>query len=170
MKNTSLDEIFRAHHKELEAYLRCQTNCQDTVADLVQDTFIRFKPLYEKPPGIQQVRAYLFRIAHNLVIDHFRKMRAQPADLMANEDFCDLVEDGRGPEQAVDFQQRLQVVSQAVDALPPRCREVFLLVRVHDMNYVEVSEKLGISPKTVFAHMTKALCLLKSTVDENLNF
>ncbi len=169
MKNTSLDDIFRAYHKELEAWLRSQTRCKETAADLLQDTFLRFKPLYEAPSGIKQVRAYLYRIAQNLAIDHFRKTKVQPMDAMPEEEFADLAEDSRGPEQAIDFQQRLQAVSQAVELLPPRCREVFLLVRVHGMSYIEIGEKLGISPKTAFAHMAKALYLLQSTINDNLN-
>lgn len=171
MKYTSLDDIFRAYHKEIEAWLCRQTRCKDTAADLLQETFLRFKPLYESPSSssVRQVKAYLYRIAHNLAIDHFRKKKMQCTESMPEDESVELTEDNCGPEQTIDFQQRLQAVSQAVDLLPPRCREVFLLVRIHGMNYIEVGEKLSISPKTAFSHMAKALYLLQATMNDNKN-
>ena len=166
MADCRFEDVFKEHHKELEQFLRRQVNDPDMAADLVQDTFIRFKPLYEKPPGIQKVRAYLFRIARNLVIDHFRREQIRCTDSVPEDILDEIPTEVAGPEVRAASQQRLENIRAAVDQLPPRCRDVFIMSRVQGMTLAEIGSALNISPKTVFSHFTKALQLLKSQLDE----
>lgn len=58
--------------------------------------------------------------------------------------------------------QELERLQMLVDALPPRCRDVFLLSRIEGLTFVEIGQRLHISPKTAFGHMVTALEKLKT--------
>lgn len=166
MADCRFEDIFKAHHKELEQFLRRKVGDPEMAADLVQDTFIRFKPLYETPPGVQKVRAYLFRIARNLAIDHFRREQIRCTDSVPEEVLDEIPTEVAGPEAQAINQKRLEAIRAAVAQLPPRSREVFIMVRMQGMTHAEIGAALDISPKTVFSHFTRALQLLKAHLDE----
>lgn len=166
MADCRFEDVFKEHHQELEQFLRRQVGDPDMAADLLQDTFIRFKPLYENPPGVQKVRAYLFRIARNLVIDHFRREQVRRTDNVPEEELAEIPSEAAGPDVLAASQQRLEAIRAAVAQLPPRCREVFIMSRVQGMTLAEIGEALGISPKTAFSHFTRALQLLKTQLEQ----
>ena len=73
---------------------------------------------------------------------------------------------GPHAEQVVLTRQELAILQQAVDELPPRCREVFVLARLEGPTYAQIGTRLGISPKTAFSHTVKALAHLHSRLEQ----
>lgn len=69
-------------------------------------------------------------------------------------------------EEDVDTSERDARLWRAIDALPARCREVFLLSKRDGLSNAEIAEELGVSPKTVENQMTKAFSRLRSLLDE----
>ena len=132
----------------------------DAAHDVVQETFVRVwnhrASLQPKLPLL----AYLFRISRNLVRDyakHDTVRRKLEADVLHA---LRPVEDD--PEKSLHLSMLEEKVAEGVGTkLPARCREVFLLSRMEGMSNVEISERLGISTKTVENQITRALKILR---------
>ena len=154
---------FLRHQKELQQFLTYKVNCAETAADLIQETYLRIAR-HTADSEIVNPRAFLFRIADNLALDHLRsKARQDKRDggLISDEIVCKQPQ----PDSALVGQQQMELFEKLIYELPPQCRTVFLLCRVEGKSYSEIAAELGISPRTVESHMHKALKLLKDRID-----
>jgi RNA polymerase sigma factor (sigma-70 family) len=127
-----------------------------TAEDLVQDTFLR---LWERQGNLAHrplLPGYVVQIGRNLAIDFKRRERIAP--FVGGIDDLHFIKDPTPtPEDQAIATQNLRVMSDAIASLPPRAREVFVMARIDGLTYVEIGNRLGISPKTVFSHMVVAL-------------
>ena len=155
--SNSLSAIFLEHHRdELFHFLNRRVGCPETARDLLQDLFLRLANHSGGEP-IQNPRAYLYRIAANLATDHVRmnERRAKRED--ADTELKRIVDPAAAVDELVAVQLRMEHLKAVIAELPPRCREVFILLKIKQYTYEEVQEELGISPAMVFKHMKKAL-------------
>lgn len=159
-----INHLFRTYGGDLIRFLVRRGADRETAADLAQEAFLRM--MRAEPAGdFRDACAYLFRTAVNLSVDQGRRERIVPlAD--NNDDVTGFADPVASPERIVMSRQELVRLGRLIDALPPRCREVFVLARIEGLNTTEIGERLGISPKTAFSHMTRALILLKEKMEE----
>jgi RNA polymerase sigma-70 factor (ECF subfamily) len=132
----------------------------DTAHDIVQETFVRvWKHRASLQPNLPLL-AYLFRISRNLVRDyakHYTVRRRLEADVLDT-----LQPTEYDPEKSLHSSMLEEKVADIVRTkLPGKCREVFLLRRMEEMSVAEISERLGISTKTVENQITRALKVLR---------
>lgn len=160
MSDPDLNALYLAHRDELQAYLQRQVRCRETAADLTQDAFIRLSEQVGRS-RIANFRAYLFSSVRNLLVDHLRREKHRKGEDVDSEQLETLGEASPSLEREVIAQQELERMQQVVQTLPQRCREVFLLSRLEGLTYEQIGERLGISPKTAFSHMVRALELIK---------
>lgn len=142
---------------ELLRFLARRLACRHTAEDLLQETYLR---CLEKPPeALENPRAYLYRVAGNLAVDHFRRhnRRSEHEALDLDEEGLEIADAGQDVETMVFSRQQVEQLKQAVEELSPRCREVFILHKFEHLSYAEVAAKLGISESTVVKHMVAAL-------------
>jgi RNA polymerase sigma factor (sigma-70 family) len=139
---------------KLRKLLRSRGRTPDDTDDLIQEAFLRLQVYCQDKP-IEQAEAFLVRTALNLSVDDRRRMHHR-AGVMSDVTMLPLVDTRPAPEEALATHQRLQRVKQALDALSPRVREVFLLHRAEGYSYGQIAERLGIAPSTVEKHMAKA--------------
>jgi RNA polymerase sigma factor (sigma-70 family) len=156
LSRQDLGRLFRAHRHELQTYLTERLRDRDAAADLTQETFLRFA---EQASGaaVTYDRSYLYRTAHNLSIDHVRRVIRHRTAAAAPEDLAQIAEDVPDPEQVAGARQRLDRLRAAVAALPERTRQVFVLHRIDELTYAETAARLGISESSVQKHLAKAL-------------
>ncbi len=151
---------------KLIAAIYRRVRCHATTFDLVQDTFLRLWERKGLLGSTVDLSGYVLVTGRNLAIDHERRKRIAP--IVAGIDHLDYVADPSPSQEAsVMGRQELQRLQFIVDALPPRCREVFLLSRIEGLTFAEIGERLGISPKTAFGHMVTALERLKAGMAGN---
>ena len=132
-------------------------------ADITQEAYSRIANLREGAAP-DNPKAYLFGIASNLVVDHFRDTSGR-SEVSVSPDALHAVADRAPLQDAVLLsREELSVLRAAIDALPPRCREVFLLHKFEQMSYAEIGERLGISRNTVMVHMTRALAHCRDAI------
>jgi len=141
-------EEVHAHDSSLRAYLRGSFPAVRDLDDVVQESYLRI--LRARPAGrIASGRAFLFRVARNLALNLLRRNRASPVE--AVPDLARLPVLDVSPD-AADFacsQESLRLLAEAIDSLPPRCREIVILRRIRNVPQREIAAQLGISVETV---------------------
>ena len=141
------------HESALRSYLRFRFSTISDVDDLVQETYMRV--LHAKSVGrVREARPYLFVTARNIALDFIRRSKIGSTNGLVENEPSSVVEDRPGEEEAVAHEQKLELLRQAIDALPERCRQVFVLRKLQGLSHQNIAEKLGISKHTVNAHLT----------------
>ena len=133
--------------------------------ELLQDVFLRLWEKREKLNIEVSFKSYLLRVAHNLVMDMFRRA-AFDRKLLDH-----LITGAMGSYAATDERTLVKeaeaLLSEAIDLLPPQRKKVYLLCKNEGKSYNEVSQLLGISPSTVSDHMVKAAKSVKEHFSGN---
>lgn len=152
-----LKQLFYLHIDSLTQFLSYYTRSQQLIEDVIQDVFIK---LWEEKDrlNIFHIKTYLFRSARNLMLNNLRdqKNRSLLLERWANE----LIEDSEAQE-CINMQMFEKHYQEAINTLPPRCKEIYLLSREQDYTYREISNFLSISEKTVEGQVSIALKKIK---------
>lgn len=163
MEPESLDSWFKreilVHEEALVRYLaRCWPNPGDIV-DLRQDTYVRVYEAAAKARP-QAPKSFLFTTARHLMTDRFRRQRIVAIDAVGDLDALNVMIEELTPEERTGAHQDLRRLAEAIDSLPPRCREAVWMRRVDDLPQKEVAARLGVTQKTVEKHVMKGMQLL----------
>lgn len=143
-------------YEDLKAFLTHKFGCQLLAEDVVQETWLRVSQL-SQPPTVDHPRAYLFKIASNLAVDHLRSEKVRTRHISA-ESLPENVPNGKPlPDTVIDYQQRIAILRKAVDELPPRRREVFMLHKFEGLTHAEIADLLDISRNMVEKHIIRGL-------------
>ena len=160
----------RGLRAELVIFLQRRGQSLEDAEDIVQEAFARFHRAGHEP-GQADDRPLLFAIAKNLLKDHWKQTnreRTRTLQLDADDPTA-AWENAPSEEPAADrrsiARQDLAGIAQAIRALPPRCRDAFLLHRFEDLSYRQISERLGVSVSMVEKHLAEALRRLKAARD-----
>lgn len=154
--------VFRALYPSLCSLVARRVGSPEIAEELVQDVLVRvWERRAELDPGRSLTR-YLYRAAKNRALNHLKHrvfvgrsqelLRMGPRPLQPT------------PEDQVRYNELLDATEEAIEQLPDRCREIFLLSRQGDLRYLEISRLLGISVKTVETQMGRALKALRSAL------
>jgi RNA polymerase sigma-70 factor (ECF subfamily) len=154
----AFDAIFRAWYPPLVRIAEGLVRERAIAEEVVQDVLLEVWRLRERLGDEESPRAYLIRATRNRALNHLRHLRVQERGAPYVESRVESPAEGasRVVEAELDA-----AVRGAVADLPPRCREVFELSRVHGLSYAEIAASLEISIKTVEAQMGKALRTLR---------
>lgn len=153
--NTQIARLFAEHKKALEAFVARRTGNAQVAADLTQESFLRLARL-PADKKIDNLPAFLFTIASNLVRDHQRQMMRRER-LDAGEPGDDLPCTTPGAEEQLSALQEQALMQGAIQALPEATRDIFLLYHVDECSYREIGERLKISPRSVEYQLRRAL-------------
>jgi len=155
-------DLYADHHGWLRGWLHKRLGNASDAADLTHDTYVRLL-VSERFPTSAQSRAWLTQIARGLVIDLHRRRRLE---LAWQETLASLPSPETPPlEQQAIILETLVAIDTALDALPARVRETFLLSQFDGLTYREIAARLGISVAAVRKYMLKAAsaCLMTLT-------
>lgn len=144
------------HDARLRAYLRSAFPGVRDVDDVVQESYLRLWRTHAARP-IRLARAFLFTVARRIAIDLLRRERRGPFVPVKDPGQL-LVLDG-APDAAAtaDNHMEIQLLTEAVDALPHRCREIFALCQIEGLTQSEVARRLGLSENTVAVQSARGL-------------
>lgn len=147
------------HEEALLRYLQRHWPHRDEIHDLRQELYVR---LYEAAGKAlpAQPKAFLFASARHLMTDRIRRNKVVSIEPMGDFEPSHVLMDEVTPERWSGGRQTLHRLSDALDRLPARCREVVWLRRVEDLSQKEVALRLGISEKTVEKQIAKGMRLL----------
>lgn len=146
------------HERALRAWLAERTGGVD-VDDVVQETYAILAGL----PAVTQIRnprAYAFQVAQTVVLQRLRRAAIVRIDAVEEIERLSISNDEPSPEQLVSDRQELRQVAMLIAALPPKCREAFLLRKVERLSQREIAARMGVSEGTVEKHIAKGVRLL----------
>jgi RNA polymerase sigma-70 factor (ECF subfamily) len=169
-QESALEKLVRRHKNRVFAYILMVVKDKDLAEDLFQDTFIkvintiRSGQYKEEGKFIQ----WVMRIAHNLIIDYFRKSKRIP--IIENKDEYDIFERVRirveSVEEILITEQIHQDVKKLIDYLPKEQKEVLLMRHYKDMSFKDIAEVTNVSINTALGRMRYALINLRKLVKE----
>lgn len=131
--------------------------------DIVQDAFLKIVERSRRK-DIPTVDNLLSHIVRCFSVDRQRRLATRSAYLWAVEGES-AVDAASDPERFVMGAERLKRVMAAIDAMPERRREVFLMHRIEEMSYAQIARQFGVSIKAVEKHMHLAMRQLSDTDD-----
>lgn len=144
------------HRPALRAWLLARFPTLPDVDDLVQETFVRVYRA-RQTITIQSTRALLFTTARNLALDAVRRQRVVTFEPITETSDSPVLADGCDVAANVNKQQELELLTQAIQALPDRCRQVFTLRTAYGFTAKQIAEKLKVSESTVEKEMAKGI-------------
>lgn len=166
-----IDLTFQQYYRPLCLYALHYLHDVDEAEDVVQDCFVRLlesgkydalcQPSSESRSLTTQLKSFLYASVRNACIDRLRCKNPVLQDVSPS-DLQGVVSD----EQAVDSSSREAELWTAIEQLPDRCREIFLMSKRDGMTYREIAEELDLSEKTVEHQISKALKILRGRKNE----
>lgn len=164
--NQALQELYINCHGELEAVLFSRVRCRETAADICQEAFMRLCRA-DDLGNVGNLKAYLFRTALNLLLDHYRSQTRHEATTVEWIDDAPLeAEDQRCAETVALGEQELDRLIDALATLSPLCQRIFYLNRFEGLKQREIAETLNISIRTVEENIKRALLHCTKTLNK----
>lgn len=145
-----------AHDLPLKAYLRGSFPSLPDLDDIVQESYVRIWRIRATAP-IRSAKALLFTIARRLALDLVRRRQSSPIAMVTDVNQLFVYDTTPGPVEAVVLKHETDLLVTAIDALPARCREIFILCQVEGLSHKEVAARLGISKNTVSVQVARGL-------------
>jgi RNA polymerase sigma-70 factor (ECF subfamily) len=141
-------ENVHAHESHLRSYLRSSFPRMGDVDDVVQESYLRVWKAKAAQP-ILSARAFLFKVARHLALDLVRRKQRSPVQAVGDLDGLFVLEEEPDVAERCSFQEKIDLLAEAIALLPDRRREVVILCKLRRLPQKDVSARLGISERTV---------------------
>ena len=144
------------HDASLKAYLRGAFPAVHDLDDVVQESYLRIWKSRAVTP-IKSARAFLFTVARRLALDFIRRSGRSP--VVAVKELADLfvLDPKSDAREAASAAEEIQILVAAIDALPERCRAIFVLCQIEGHSQQDAARRLGISENTVAVQSARGL-------------
>ena len=131
---------------------------EEEAKDAVQDAFVKLWKDRESLYDVSNPKAYCIRLIKNLCLDKIRRQKLEFPEELPERISND------GQDDSIDQKERLNMVMEAVKALPDKQRQILWLRTVEGLSYEEISDRLGMTPLTLRVLLTRARSKIKSKV------
>ncbi|WP_248723010.1 RNA polymerase sigma factor [Seonamhaeicola sp. ML3] len=167
----ALETLIYRHKQKIYSFVYSKVYDRDVAEDIFQDTFIKVIRTLKAGSYNEEGKflPWVMRIAHNLVIDYFRKNSRMPKFDNAGEFsiFSVLSDSTLNAEKSIIKNQVESDLRRLVDELPTDQKEVLLMRMYKDMSFKEISERTGVSINTALGRMRYALINLRKIIDKH---
>ncbi len=167
----SLEILIIRHKQRIFSFVLSKVQDKEVAEDIFQDTFIKVINTLKRGKYNEEGKflPWVMRIAHNLVIDHFRRNKRLPKFNNTDEfDIFDVLSDEMlSVENQIIREQILNDVRNLVEELPEDQKEVLLMRMYRDMSFKEISENTDVSINTALGRMRYALINLRKLIEKH---
>jgi RNA polymerase sigma factor (sigma-70 family) len=155
-KHIFITTLYKQFSKRLKSRLISLVRSPDVAEDIAHDAFMRINAL-DNPEAIENPWGYLYTISHNLVKDRAKANKVREKYRISVSYKEDENVDQLSPEYNVLAQEKFNIAARAIENLPPKCRKVFLMHKVHNLSHKEIAETMGITKHAVEKHVIRAM-------------
>ncbi len=156
--------IYHKYYENLCKYIYGYTKNRSKSEDIVQSTMLQLWDKKERINPQKSFKSYIYTIAYHQFVNTYR-LEIEKNNFVIEYKKTALSYFIEEDEEVIS--QKSLLISDAIEDLPPKCKEVFLLNKKHGLKYKEVAKELNISVKTVEIHISKALKKLKEKLSKN---
>jgi RNA polymerase sigma factor (sigma-70 family) len=149
-----LERIFREHNDALVRFIAARLGSKHEAAEVAQEAYVKVLSL-EECEAVSYLRAFLFKTAANLATDRLRARSRR--GWVADDSQGDQAIFELSPEREIAGKQSLERLRRAIDELPTKCREAFLLYRIEDLSCAEIAVRMGLQERMVWRYIARAL-------------
>lgn len=167
----ALAVLIERHQSKIYGFIYNKINDRDAADDIFQDTFIKVIKTLKSNSYNEEGKflPWVMRIAHNLVIDYFRRNKKMP--MMRETDdysiFSYLTDSSQNVEGRIITEQVENDLQKLIEALPDDQKEVLTMRLYRDMSFKEIAELTGVSINTALGRMRYALINLRKVIEKN---
>lgn len=168
----AMETLVNRHKKRVFGYILLMVKDYSTSEDIFQDTFIKVIQSLKEDKYVDSGRfvSWVMRIAHNLIIDHFR--REKQLKTYSNEQFgVDTFNSPKFSEKNIEeqlvFDQVLEDVRALVETLPEEQKEVVMLRHYAGLSFKEIADQTNVSINTALGRMRYALINMRKEIEKN---
>ena len=158
-RETDLALLFARYRVPLARYFIRHGLTPDVAEDCVQEVFVRITR--SDLASVENVEAFFFTVASSVAMDLGRKLRARQSHQHDSLNNFDLESREASPARVLEDKEALQRLSDILDELKPRTREIFLLNRLDGLSYTQLAARFGLSVAAIEKQMSKALAHLR---------
>lgn len=172
VKKTTLSGVSRAfvdNNTSIKKYLGRFFSERQDIEDVAQEAYLRAY-VAEQSKGIEQPAAYLFRSARNIALTKLTNKSRQITDCIDDLSASVVIQGEASVEQEVEAEQSLGLHCEAVAALPEKCRQVYLLRKVHGLSHKEIAERVSLSVSSVEKYMLQGVLACRTFVEKHEDY
>lgn len=170
-----ISSVVSSEGSRLRNFIRRKVGDAAEAEDILQEVYYELVTASRLLHPIDQIGAWLMRVARNRIIDHFRRKKAGPFTAAAAADEGEgeepvleelLPDPGSGPEGVLMRQMMLERIENALGDLPAEQREVFIAHEIEDMSFKEMSEQWGVGVNTLLSRKRYAVLALRERLQQ----
>lgn len=174
-RQLSIQNAVQNYGKRLFSFIRRRVKNDEDAEDILQDVWYQLSSIIDTEP-IVQMSSWLYRVSKNRIVDKQRKQKPQSLEDLAYEDeegetvFPEaLLLDGTGPDMELERTYLKELFFAALEELPEKQREVFVLNEMEDLTLQEIADRTGESIKTIISRKRYAVAQLRQRLQEIYN-
>jgi RNA polymerase sigma-70 factor (family 1) len=154
-----MEDIYKQYREFLYRFFLKHVKVRALAEDLAQDVFVKFWQRKEHADSIENINAWLYTLARNHLMDHYRKLASEKKyqDMIWHE----MEQHSNDVIQEIYKKELDEKIGTLLKTLPPRQIEVYQLSRENGLSLDEVAKTLDISPNTAKNHLVQALKVLR---------
>ena len=154
LSQEQVTKLFQEHNEALTQFLVYKIRCPETAQDLCQETYLRLLR-DDVLKHDENLAGFLFRIADRLALNYIKWQKQAKNN---GSQLTDLIVCPKHlPDEIISLRQQCEILLSAINSLPEKYQYVFLLRKIDELSYSEISLKLGISEKTVQRRLVQAM-------------
>ncbi len=160
-------ELFDLYATRLFQFANSFIQDKPLAEEAVSDVFLKVWINRSELITIQNIKAYLFKSTYHTALNYLSELKRKKAISLENIE-VDLGVDMVCPETELINRELKQLIDDAIESLPPRCKLIYKMAKVEKLKYKEIAELLGISVKTINHQLSIALQKIGDTIKKYL--
>lgn len=165
-KTNAYSYLIDCYSNKLLIYANTLCNNQDLAQDIVQNVFIKIWQKRDKLKTEIDLQGFLYKSVYNEFIDQYRKIKSQTS---LEEKYIAAINLTIEETDESNLNTLINLVKQEIKNLPPKCKETFILSKENGLTNNEIADHLGVSIKSVEAHITKAFAIIRKQLSTKIN-
>lgn len=157
---TAMEFLYVKYAPQVKSFVYAFLKNEADTEDLVHDIFLKIWEERNRISRVVSFKSYLYSMTKNMVYNKLKKSGVHSRFVDATRSN----QANQDPEKKIITRDLLQHIHKEMGKLPKQQRDIYEMNREEDLTYNEISDKLGISPKTVQYHIGKVLIKLKKTI------